>query len=320
MIAAAAAQADSHREILGWISERAWRPKVILHIDMHHDLGADCQFEDDLLSSGNVLRHIIARFEKPKIIWVLPVLRRSLLGSVYSAFVNTLPQETASSLVCHEQGRSSSVRDGAIVEIRAADDLPPPDAISGAVVSYDLDFHYHRALAGPTISPEAWLKSLDRQLRIAKPMGIFLARSLDEGYVPPTYRPVAIWLTEWLHRGRLPAWGHSLWTKVIAEEAERLAHYPKKMHSVDVGDPPKQILQFWRYWNLYMNGRYAEAASGFSTLQEVLRPDPLEELLVDFRHGLQSSPQLISRALEAKDSWLLTNRLEIPASSLGHGE
>ena len=88
-------------------------------------------------------------------------------------------------------------------------------------------------------------------MRQVRPRAVFLAHSLGDGYVPPTYRPLVPWIRSALQSLEIPPGSSALWRTVLAAERERLEH---PAASVARSEGAREEDPFWRAWQAYLSG------------------------------------------------------------------
>ena len=289
--------AGSHEGCLSWWRSRSVDSAIVLHVDMHHDLLGNSR---DQLNCGNFLRHALSEGCVNHLYWVVPVSRAFLAGSHAHVFIQTLPEDFRNCIL-NDSGRWHFNNDDFNFEIRAFDDLPSELNMTGCEVSYDLDFHYHLDLAGPTIDPITWLTQFTNFMNKISPAGVFLAISLDDGYVPPTYRPVAVWLEECLNDCSLPKWSDALWSNVrYAEECRVKSEVKQPDCSLNDSNLPHEIKLFFNVWNAYLRGQYEEVVNTMRNLPPILRFIPSDELLVETQHEKKPAAAILERVKRAE--------------------
>ena len=260
---------------------------------MHHDLGRDSESKETELTCGNVIAKIIAKGHVRTVYWVIPIPEK-LLRSNAADFLNTLPLELGRKLELTSEGRYVGSWSGITTEVRGADDLPIIHGNEEAAISYDLDFHYSRRMAGPTIDPVTWLNNASCLFRSICVKGVFLAHGFGDGYTPPTYRPIAYMFEQWRLLGALPTWHAELWKRVCICEKQRLGlkYEDTQMRESSL---PDELQKFFESWALYMESDFETASMLFSSLPPLLRFNPFAEIRVEYQNNSLPPLAMINR-------------------------
>jgi len=289
--------ADDHSEILGHVSRWGILPHTVVHVDMHHDLGSGRP--TDPVNCGNFLPVLFERGVHA-LYWIVPAPRTFLAKSA-GVFLQTLPAECLRGLRDDLPGRFSTRVGNVQLHVRGADDLPVAQTCDAPLlVSYDLDFHYHRSLGGPTTDPIYWLNSLTAWLGNFDAVSVFVACSLRDGYVPPTYLPAAYWLKQWLRTGEVPLWSQELWRDVALAERCRTSNGGLNPNAIGpCALQPEPVGEFWDAWKQYVAGDYGRAVQLLQALPASFHFHPLDELKVELAHELVPPAFIANRVAAA---------------------
>lgn len=279
-------EADNHVALVHWWRDRDDPPATLVHVDLHHDLGYPER--EALVGSGDVVRAGIREGRVRHVTWVVPFTRRALCGEVGDAVLATLPPDVR--VLAAAPGRPRTQLDDAVIEVRGADDINDPAELPGPLeLSVDLDFLYNPDVAGPTVEPVQFIERLLAWRQDAQPRATFLATGLGAGYSPPTYTPIAAWLSEALAGGAVPRASDELWRCVLQRERRRLG--------LVTGADDDTVLG--RVWDAYLGRRWDELRSHLPQLAPPLRFHPREELLVEMQAGRPWPEEMRSRVEEA---------------------